>query len=90
MLIRYLSDCRKQQSPQARRAAGLKLIALAMVIQTVGGLWPRLPGMAAHFSPDVNDLLRGLCMGLAFGMLLVALVVIRRSRCIDADQTAGQ
>jgi hypothetical protein len=90
MLIRYLFDRRNSQSPQARRATALKLIVLAMIIQSVGLLWPRLPLLAAHFSPDVNDLLRGLCLGLAIGMCLVALVVIRRARCTGADQTAGQ
>ena len=79
MLIRYLFHRQGLQSPQARRVASLRLIALAMFILSLGLLWPRVPGLAARFSPDLNDFVRGVCMGLSIGLSLFALVVSRKS-----------
>jgi flagellar biosynthesis protein FliR len=80
MLIRCLSDRQGLRSLQARRVASLRLIALAMFILSFGLLWPRVPGLATHFSPVLNDFLRGACMGLSIGLSLIALIVTCRSR----------
>jgi hypothetical protein len=52
----------------------------AVVFLTIAICWPRNFYPSTHFSPDCNDLLRGLFFGLAIGLYALMAIHLRRQR----------
>jgi hypothetical protein len=63
-------------------ARSKRLLVGGMAALAIGNAWPRFIHLSFGLSPDVIDLTHGFFLGLAIGLMLMAVIVNNRSpRC---------
>jgi hypothetical protein len=63
-------------------ARAKKMLVGGMAALAIAGAWPRFIHLTFNLSTDVIDLTHGLLLGLAIGLMLMAVIVNSRSpRC---------